>query len=78
MSDVGAALDQVRGLPCRRGACASTRRRRRSIWCWRRWSRRFLQRIQIDLEIVGESSFVDIVAAGFDAGVRYGEHLRRT
>ena len=32
---------------------------------------------QIDLEIVGESSFVDIVAQGFDAGVRYGEHLAR-
>jgi len=30
---------------------------------------------QIDLEIVAESSFVDIVGAGFDAGVRYGEHL---
>jgi len=30
---------------------------------------------QIDLEIVSDSSFVDIVAAGFDAGVRYGEHL---
>ena len=30
---------------------------------------------KIDLEIVGESSFVDIVAGGFDAGVRYGEHL---
>jgi DNA-binding transcriptional LysR family regulator len=30
---------------------------------------------QIDLEIIGESSFVDIVDAGFDAGVRYGEHL---
>jgi len=30
---------------------------------------------QIELEIVGDSSFVDIVAAGFDAGVRYGEHL---
>ena len=30
---------------------------------------------QIDLEIVAESSFVDIVAQGFDAGVRYGEHL---
>ncbi len=32
---------------------------------------------QIDLEIVGDSSFVDIVAHGFDAGVRYGEHLAR-
>jgi DNA-binding transcriptional LysR family regulator len=30
---------------------------------------------QIDFEIVGESSFVDIVAQGYDAGVRYGEHL---
>jgi DNA-binding transcriptional LysR family regulator len=30
---------------------------------------------QIALEIVAESSFVDIVDAGFDAGVRYGEHL---
>jgi DNA-binding transcriptional LysR family regulator len=29
----------------------------------------------IDLEIVADSSFVDIVGAGFDAGVRYGEHL---
>ncbi len=36
----------------------------------------FLQQYpQIDLEIVGESSFIDIVDAGFDAGVRYGEHL---
>ena len=30
---------------------------------------------QVDLEIVGDSSFVDIVAQGYDAGVRYGEHL---
>jgi DNA-binding transcriptional LysR family regulator len=30
---------------------------------------------QIDLEIIGQSSFVDIVAQGYDAGVRYGEHL---
>ncbi|WP_024509580.1 LysR family transcriptional regulator [Bradyrhizobium sp. ARR65] len=30
---------------------------------------------KIDLEIVAESTFVDIVDAGFDAGVRYGEHL---
>jgi len=29
----------------------------------------------IDLEIVGESAFIDIVDAGYDAGVRYGEHL---
>ncbi len=30
---------------------------------------------QIDLEVIGDSSFVDIVAQGYDAGVRYGEHL---
>jgi DNA-binding transcriptional LysR family regulator len=30
---------------------------------------------RIDFEIVGDSTFVDIVAQGFDAGVRYGEHL---
>src|SRR5579871_6723006 len=30
---------------------------------------------QVELEIVGESRFVDIVAQGYDAGVRYGEHL---
>src|SRR3954453_23764072 len=29
----------------------------------------------VDLGIVSESGFVDIVSAGFDAGVRYGEHL---
>src|SRR3984885_1932183 len=32
---------------------------------------------QIELEIVGDSTFVDIVAGGFDAGVRYGEHLEQ-
>ena len=33
---------------------------------------------QIELEIVAESSFVDIVGSGFDAGVRYGSISRRT
>ncbi len=36
----------------------------------------FLKRYpQIELEIVVETSLIDIVARGFDAGVRYGEHL---
>jgi DNA-binding transcriptional LysR family regulator len=36
----------------------------------------FLQQFpQIELDIVADSAFVDIVDAGFDAGVRYGEHL---
>lgn len=30
---------------------------------------------QVDLDVVSESGFVDIVSAGYDAGVRYGEHL---
>ena len=30
---------------------------------------------KIDLEIVAASSLVDVVSTGFDAGVRYGEHL---
>jgi DNA-binding transcriptional LysR family regulator len=32
---------------------------------------------QIEMEIISDSSFVDIVAGGFDAGVRYGEHLEQ-
>jgi len=32
---------------------------------------------KIGLEIVGQSGFIDIVNAGFDAGVRYGEHLEQ-
>lgn len=32
---------------------------------------------QIELEIVGQSGFIDIVDAGYDAGVRYGEHLEQ-
>jgi DNA-binding transcriptional LysR family regulator len=30
---------------------------------------------KVNLEIVADSSLIDIVGAGFDAGVRYGEHL---
>jgi DNA-binding transcriptional LysR family regulator len=30
---------------------------------------------QIDLEIIPDTSLIDIVAEGFDAGVRFGEHL---
>jgi DNA-binding transcriptional LysR family regulator len=32
---------------------------------------------KIGLEIVGQSGFIDIVDGGFDAGVRYGEHLEQ-
>jgi DNA-binding transcriptional LysR family regulator len=32
----------------------------------------------VRLEIIAESSLVDIVDEGFDAGIRWGEHLRKT
>ncbi len=32
---------------------------------------------QVEFEIVGQSGFIDIVDAGYDAGVRYGEHLEQ-
>ncbi len=39
---------------------------------------RFLKRYpQISLEIVGEDTFVDVLAAGYDAGIRYDERLER-
>src|SRR5213595_809602 len=77
MSDVGAALDQVRGLR----AVPSGRLRINAPppaidLVLAPMVAPFLAAYpQIDLEIVGESSFVDIVAQGYDAGVRYGEHL---
>jgi len=38
----------------------------------------FLQAFpQVELEIVSQSGFIDIVDAGYDAGVRYGEHLEQ-
>src|SRR5256886_11201582 len=77
MSDVGAALDQVRGLR----AVPSGRLRINAPppaidLVLAPMVAPFLQaHPKIDLEIIGDSSFVDIVAQGFDAGVRYGEHL---
>jgi DNA-binding transcriptional LysR family regulator len=39
---------------------------------------RFLQAYpQIRLEVVAEDSFVDVLAAGFDAGIRYDERLEK-
>ena len=77
MSDVGAALDQVRGLR----AVPSGRLRINApppaidLVLAPMVAPFLAAHPKIDLEIVGESSFVDIVAGGFDAGVRYGEHL---
>src|ERR1700738_1235449 len=77
LSDVGDALDQVRGLR----EVPSGRLRINAPppaidLVLAPMVAPFLKAYpQIDLEIVGESAFVDIVASGFDAGVRYGEHL---
>lgn len=77
ISDVGATLDQVRGL---RGVPSGRLRINAPPpaidLCLAPMVAPFLsEHPKVDLEIVGESSFIDIVAAGFDAGVRYGEHL---
>jgi DNA-binding transcriptional LysR family regulator len=77
ISDVGAALDQVRGL---RGVPSGRLRINAPPpaidLVLAPMVAPFLRTYpQIDLEIVGDSSFIDIVASGFDAGVRYGEHL---
>jgi DNA-binding transcriptional LysR family regulator len=77
MSDVGDALDQVRGLR----DVPSGRLRINAPppvidLVLAPMAAPFLRAYPlVDLEIVSDSSFVDIVAAGFDAGVRYGEHL---
>src|SRR5580700_8965797 len=77
MSNVNAALDEVRGL---RGVPSGRLRINAPPpaidLALAPMVAPFLAAFpQIDLEIIGESSFVDIVAQGFDAGVRYGEHL---
>src|ERR1700719_4320337 len=77
MSDVGDALDDVRGL---RGVPSGRLRINAPPpaidLVLAPMVAPFIEAYpQIDLEIIGESSFVDIVAQGLDAGVRYGEHL---
>src|SRR5260221_8692316 len=79
IADVGDALDQVRGL---RGVPSGRLRINAPPpaidLVLAPMAAPFLQAYpRIDLEIVGDSSFVDIVAGGFDAGVRYGEHLEQ-
>src|SRR6266481_4739563 len=79
MSDVGAALDQVRGL---RGVPSGRLRINAPPpaidLVLAPMVAPFLEAYpQIELEIVGDSAFIDIVDAGYDAGVRYGEHLEQ-
>lgn len=77
MHDVGAAIDHVRGL---RGVPSGRLRINAPPpaidLVLAPMVVPFLAKYpQVDLEIVADSAFVDIVAEGFDAGVRYGEHL---
>jgi DNA-binding transcriptional LysR family regulator len=79
MSDVNAALDQVRGL---RGVPSGRLRINAPPpavdLVLAPMLGPFLEAFpQVELEIAGQSGFIDIVAGGYDAGVRYGEHLER-
>ncbi|HVX79482.1 MAG TPA: LysR family transcriptional regulator [Bradyrhizobium sp.] len=77
MRDVNEALDQVRGLR----SVPSGRLRINAPppaidLVLAPMVAPFLQQFpQIELEIAADSTFIDIVDAGYDAGVRYGEHL---
>jgi DNA-binding transcriptional LysR family regulator len=77
LRDVGDALDQVRGLR----AVVSGRLRINApppavdLVLAPMVGPFLAAHPQVNLDIVSESGFVDIVSAGFDAGVRYGEHL---
>src|SRR5882724_7464842 len=77
MSDVGDALDQVRGL---RGLPSGRLRINAPPpavdLVLAPMVAPFLKRYpQIELEIIAEVAMIDIVERGFDAGVRYDEHL---
>jgi DNA-binding transcriptional LysR family regulator len=77
VTDIGAALDQVRGLrevPSGRLRINAPPPAIDLVLAPMVGS--FLRaHPQIELEIAADTSFIDIVGAGFDAGVRYGEHL---
>jgi len=77
MADVGDALDRVRGLrDVPSGRLRINAPPPAIDLVLAPMAAPFLKAYpKVDLEIVGDSSFIDIVAAGFDAGVRYGEHL---
>jgi DNA-binding transcriptional LysR family regulator len=77
MLDVGEALDQVRGLrDVPSGRLRINAPPPAIDLVLAPMVAPFLRQYpRIELEIVADSSLIDIVAAGFDAGVRYGEHL---
>jgi DNA-binding transcriptional LysR family regulator len=77
MADVASALEQVRGLrevPSGRLRINAPAPAVQLVLA--PMVAPFLTRYpQIELEIVAQTSLIDIVREGFDAGVRYGEHL---
>lgn len=77
MRDVGQALDQVRGLrDVPSGRLRINAPAPAVDLVLAPMVAPFLkQHPQIELEIVEQTSLIDIVAEGFDAGVRYDEHL---
>ncbi|QRM56232.1 LysR family transcriptional regulator [Sinorhizobium sp. BG8] len=79
LSEVSAALDQLESA---RGDAAGTLRLNVPTIATRTFlpgiANRFLQAYpKITLEVVAEDSFIDVLAAGFDAGIRYDERLER-
>jgi len=77
MQDVGAALDRVRGLrDVPSGRLRINAPPPAIDLVLAPMVAPFLEaHPKIVMEIVADSSLIDIVEAGFDAGVRYGEHL---
>jgi DNA-binding transcriptional LysR family regulator len=77
MQEVGMALDQVRGF----SATPSGRLRINApapvvdLVLAPMVTPFAAQYPDVELEIMAETALIDIVAGGFDAGVRYGEHL---
>ncbi|WP_211471187.1 LysR family transcriptional regulator [Collimonas humicola] len=79
LREIGEALDQVnqfRDTP--RGSLRLNVPRTAARWLLAPIFARFLAAYpQIRLEVVTDDSLVDIVAQGFDAGIRFGESLAR-
>jgi DNA-binding transcriptional LysR family regulator len=79
LREIGEALDQVnqfRDTP--RGSLRLNVPRMAARWLLAPIFARFLAAYpQIRLEVVTDDSLVDIVAQGFDAGIRFGESLAR-
>ena len=79
LGEIEAALDVVNAFRDRpAGTLGSTCRRASRASCCRRSSPPFLKAYpDIRLEVIVEDGFVDVLAAGCDAGIRYDERLEQ-